>query len=68
MQSTNLIVDSEIAGLDADLNVRISLAASTGRLDLSECGMLSFPLHYILTFDFIFFIFFNAASFKISAL
>jgi hypothetical protein len=53
-----------MAGLDADLEARISLAVSTGRLDLSECGMFSFPLHHMLTFDLILFIFLNAASFK----
>lgn len=42
MQCKNSIVEMGVAGLDADVEARISLAASTGRLDLSDCGMLSF--------------------------
>lgn len=37
------------AGLDVDVEARISLAVSTGRLDLSDCGMSSFS--FALQFD-----------------
>lgn len=45
------------AHLDADLEARISLAVSTGRLDLSDSGMSSFPfaLHFDVLFNILYF-------------
>lgn len=34
---------TSVQGLDADVEARISLAASTGRLDLSDCGLEEVP-------------------------